>query len=106
MQPVQSLAQFNQHQVEQPLDSVATSSSGFKPPSRLPLESYSIGCNLRENPDSTLPVAWVDVQRKPQQRTNMLKPFKGSEDQTPAFSWRLDRDFDEFLVSLVKLPLS
>lgn len=107
MRPFQSLGQFNKHQVGQPLDSAATSSSGFKHSLlRLPLESYSFGCALKENSDSTLPVAWVDFQRIPKQRTHMLRFFNGSEDHSSTYSWRLDRDFDELQVSVVKrLPV-
>lgn len=96
------LSHSNYRLPTQQLDSIATSSSGFKTDLPiLPLEAWSVGCKLEATQDNTVPVAWLELQHMPNHNTYTVRVIKNIAQRKakPLADWRLDRDFDNVVVS-------
>ena len=95
----QTLSQFNITASAPPvdqLDSIATSSSGFRIPPMplaLPIEAWSLGCALRKSDTDIVPVAWLICEHDKRRRTHVLKICGRPDATRGSHEFLLDRAF-------------
>ena len=113
MQPLSSTASSSRvsGDVAGPLDPAATSSSGFKlskgkgkgkantsVSNPIPLEAWTLGCQLSRSDDKHEPVAWITIERIRGQKTYLLRVSPKPDKRNAEIAIHLDRDVDQLEV--------